>query len=171
VGQDEIDIVRLADITLVILVPGMGDDVQSIKAGIMEIADIFVINKADREGSERVEREIRAMQSLAPRNDHWTPPIIKTVASDGTGIPELAAAIGEYEGFLQSTDTGIKKRIQSWEQRLLEMLRDRVIQKVLAEHVAPNQIADYAKAIAGHQRDPYSLVDEIVGVLDVSKGA
>lgn len=171
VGQDEVDIVRLADITLVILVPGMGDDVQSIKAGIMEIADIFVINKADREGSERVEREIRAMQSLAPRNDHWTPPIIKTVASDGTGIPELATAIAEYEQFLQSTDTGSKKRIQSWEQRLVEMLRDRVIQKVLAEHVAPNQIADYAKAIAGHQRDPYSLVDEIVGVLDVSKGA
>jgi len=88
VGQDEIDIVRLADVTLVILVPGMGDDVQSIKAGIMEIADIFVINKADRDGADRVEREIRAMQSLAhPRTDNWTPPVLKTVAADGTGVP------------------------------------------------------------------------------------
>src|SRR5271168_3721258 len=89
VGQDEIDIVRLADVTIVVLVPGMGDDVQSIKAGIMEIADIFVINKADRDGAERVEREIRAMQTLAIRKDHWTPPIVKTVASDGSGIDEL----------------------------------------------------------------------------------
>jgi len=171
VGQDEVDIVRLADITLVILVPGMGDDVQSIKAGIMEIADIFIINKADREGSERVEREIRAMQSLASRNDHWTPPIVKTVASDGTGIPELAAAIAHYEEFLRKTDTGIKKRIQSWEQRLVEMLRDRVMQKVLTQHLGPEQVASYAKQIVEHQRDPYSLVDEIIGVLDVNKGA
>src|SRR5262249_32278012 len=80
VGQDEIDVVRVADITVVILVPGMGDDVQTIKAGIMEIADIFVINKSDREGAERVEREIRALQSLAIRADKWTPPIVKTVA-------------------------------------------------------------------------------------------
>ncbi|MBV8894331.1 MAG: methylmalonyl Co-A mutase-associated GTPase MeaB, partial [Acidobacteria bacterium] len=96
VGQDEVDIVRLADITIVILVPGMGDDVQSIKAGIMEIADIFVINKSDREGAERVEREIRALQSLATRSDNWTPPIVKTVASEGTGVAELAGAIAAY---------------------------------------------------------------------------
>ena len=89
VGQDEVDIVRLADVTIVVLVPGMGDDVQTIKAGIMEIADIFVINKADRDGAERVEREIRAMQSLAMRKDNWTPPIVKTVASNGSGIDEL----------------------------------------------------------------------------------
>ena len=87
VGQDEVDIVRLAEITVVMLVPGMGDDVQTIKAGIMEIADVFVINKSDREGAERVEREIRAMQSLSTRSDNWTPPIVKTVASDGTGRP------------------------------------------------------------------------------------
>ena len=101
VGQDEVDIVRLADVTIVILVPGMGDDVQTIKAGIMEIADIFVINKSDRDGAERVEREIRALQSLAVRSDHWTPPIVKTVASQGAGIAELAAAIRDYEAYLQ----------------------------------------------------------------------
>src|SRR5689334_14616336 len=101
VGQDEVDIVRLADITVVILVPGMGDDVQTIKAGIMEIADIFVINKSDREGAERVEREIRALQALATRQDGWTPPIVKTVASDGTGVAELANAVAGFEDFLQ----------------------------------------------------------------------
>src|ERR1700692_3870296 len=95
VGQDEVDIVRLADITIVILVPGMGDDVQTIKAGIMEIADIFVINKSDRDGAEHVEREIRSLQSLAIRSDGWTPPIVKTVASDGTGIEALAEAVGK----------------------------------------------------------------------------
>src|SRR5215475_11294685 len=92
VGQDEVDIVRVADVTVVILVPGMGDDVQSIKAGIMEIADVFAINKSDHEGAERVEREIRALQSLAIRTDKWTPPIIKTVATEGSGIDELANA-------------------------------------------------------------------------------
>src|SRR5262249_48665575 len=97
VGQDEVDIVRLADITVVILVPGMGDDVQTIKAGIREIADIFVINKSDREGAERVEEEIRAMQSLAMRDDRWSPPIVKTVASEGKGTEELAAAIAGYD--------------------------------------------------------------------------
>ena len=93
VGQDEVDIVRVADITVVILVPGMGDDVQSIKAGIMEIADIFVINKSDHDGAERVEKEIRALQSLAIRDDKWTPPIVKTVATNGTGIVEVKGAI------------------------------------------------------------------------------
>ncbi|MGC2321417.1 MAG: methylmalonyl Co-A mutase-associated GTPase MeaB [Terriglobales bacterium] len=109
VGQDEIDIVRLADVTIVILVPGMGDDVQTIKAGIMEIADIFVINKSDREGAERVEREIRAMQTLALRSDKWTPPIVKTVAVDGLGVPELVAAIGEYQEFLLKHDLVLSK--------------------------------------------------------------
>src|SRR3979490_2328191 len=101
VGQDEVDIVRLADVTIVILVPGMGDDVQTIKAGIMEIADIFVINKSDREGAERVEREILAMQTLATRGDGWTPPIVKTVASEGKGIAELGATIAKYENYLR----------------------------------------------------------------------
>src|SRR6185312_1367529 len=91
VGQDEIDIVRLAEVTIVILVPGMGDDVQSIKAGIMEIADIFVINKSDRDGADNVGKEIRLMQSLAMRGDNWQPSIVRTVATEGKGIPELAA--------------------------------------------------------------------------------
>src|SRR5262245_58177259 len=107
VGQDEVDIVRLADITVVILVPGMGDDVQSIKAVIMEIADIFVINKSDHTGADRVEKEIRTLQSLASRSDSWIPPVVKTVASEGKGIEELAQAIGQFEVHLQKENLAL----------------------------------------------------------------
>lgn len=163
VGQDEIDIVRLADITVVILVPGMGDDVQTIKAGIMEIADIFVINKSDREGADRVEREIRSMQSLAVRADKWTPSIVRTVASEGKGIAELAAAIVEYERYLEQKDLLLKKKITNWRERLVEMLRDSLLECLLSERLPEAEIARLAEEIAEHKRDPYSLAEEIVG--------
>jgi LAO/AO transport system kinase len=162
VGQDEIDIVRLADITVVILVPGMGDDVQTIKAGIMEIADIFVINKSDREGAERVEREIRALQSLAVRNDGWTPPIVKTVASEGKGIEELGAAVAEYENYLQTENRALKKSVENWQERLVEMLRDAMLEKARAQ-LGDGSIQRLAAEVAEHKRDPYSLIEEIAG--------
>jgi LAO/AO transport system kinase len=165
VGQDEVDIVRLADITVVILVPGMGDDVQTIKAGIMEIADIFVINKSDREGAERVEREIRAMQSLASRPDNWSPPIIKTVATEGAGTAELANAIAEYDAYLGKHHLLLKKRGRHWRDRLLEMLRDALLRRVVREQVGEPEITRYAAEVAEHKRDPYSLVEEIVASL------
>jgi LAO/AO transport system kinase len=161
VGQDEVDIVRLADITVVMLVPGMGDDVQTIKAGIMEIADIFVINKSDREGAERVEREIRAMQALAARKDHWTPPIIKTVASEGQGIAELAEAISQYESYLKEENLLLKRNVENWRERLVEMLRDAMLEKARAE-ITDGEMGRYAAEIAEHKRDPYSLVEKIV---------
>jgi LAO/AO transport system kinase len=162
VGQDEVDIVRLADVTVVILVPGMGDDVQMIKAGIMEIADIFVINKSDHEGTERVEREIRALQSLATRQDGWTPPIVKTVASEGTGIEQLAAAIADYETYLQEEGLVLKKSVQNWQQRLIEMLRDSMLEKA-REHLGDGTVARMAAEVAEHKRDPYTLIEEIAG--------
>ena len=160
VGQDEIDIVRLADITVVILVPGMGDDVQTIKAGIMEIADIFVINKSDREGAERVEREIRALQTLATRRDGWTPPIVKTVASEGKGVPELAAAVGEYESYLQKENRALKKSVENWQERLVEMLRDVMLEKARTQ-LGDGSMVRLAKDVAEHKRDPYTVVQEI----------
>jgi LAO/AO transport system kinase len=165
VGQDEVDIVRLADITIVILVPGMGDDVQTIKAGIMEIADIFVINKSDREGAEHVEREIRALQSLGGqhekgRHDGWTPPIVKTVASEGTGVRELAAAIAEYEAYLQKENRALKKSVENWQERLVEMLRDAMLEKA-REQLGDGNVARLAAEIAEHKRDPYTLVEEL----------
>jgi LAO/AO transport system kinase len=162
VGQDEVDIVRLADVTALILVPGMGDDVQTIKAGIMEIADVFIINKSDREGADRVEREIRAMQSLAMRKDSWTPPIVKTVATDGRGIPELAAAIANYQQYLQKQDLLLKKKISNWRERLKEMLRDALLDRLLSERFSGDDLARLAADVAEHKRDPYSLVEEVV---------
>lgn len=160
VGQDEVDIVRLADITVVILVPGMGDDVQTIKAGIMEIADIFVINKSDREGAERVEREIRALQTLAARQDGWTPPIVKTVATDATGVQELAKAIAGYEEFLHKENRALKKSVENWQERLIEMLRDAMLEKAL---VFMGDMKELASEVAEHRRDPYTVIEEIVG--------
>jgi len=164
VGQDEIDVVRLADVTIVILVPGMGDDVQTIKAGIMEIADIFVVNKSDRKGAEQVEREIRALQSLAGRSDGWTPPIIKTVASDGTGIANLVAAIADYEAYLQQENRLLEHKRHNWQERLLAMLRDALFERVHRQ-LADGTIARYAAEVAEHKRDPYTLVEEMVGKL------
>ena len=162
VGQDEVEIVRLADITVVILVPGMGDDVQTIKAGIMEIADIFVINKSDREGAERVEREIRALQSLAIRHDGWTPPIVKTVASEGKGVQELAATITGYENYLQKENRALKKSVENWQERLVEMLRDAMLERARAQ-LGDGSLTKLAAEVAEHKRDPYSLIEEIAG--------
>lgn len=104
VGQAEVEIAGLADVTVVVLVPGMGDDVQAIKSGIMEIADIFVINKADHPGVERVEDEIRGMLSLGHRPDGWVPPVVRTVATEGTGVDKLLEAVWRYR------ETGLAKR-------------------------------------------------------------
>ncbi|HEY8671138.1 MAG TPA: methylmalonyl Co-A mutase-associated GTPase MeaB [Terriglobales bacterium] len=165
VGQDEVDIVRVADITIVILVPGMGDDVQSIKAGIMEIADIFVINKSDHEGAERVEREIRALQSLAMRGDNWTPPIVKTVATTATGISDLAASVTAYEQHMGKSRLLSRRRVQNWEARLLEMLRDTLLEKARAT-MADGELSRLASEIAEHKRDPYSVVEELVAKMN-----
>jgi LAO/AO transport system kinase len=160
VGQDEVDIVRVADITVVILVPGMGDDLQSIKAGIMEIADVFVINKSDHDGAERVEKEIRALQSLAQRSDKWTPPIVKTVATEGKGTAELGAAINAYQDFLRSRGLLKSRRAEHWQLRLIEMLRDSLLEKARAA-ISDGDLSRYAAEIAEYKRDPYSVIEEI----------
>ncbi|HVI09399.1 MAG TPA: methylmalonyl Co-A mutase-associated GTPase MeaB [Candidatus Binatia bacterium] len=162
VGQDEIDIVRLADVTVVILVPGMGDDVQTIKAGIMEIADIFVINKSDRDGAEHVEKEIRALQSLALRRDGWTPPVVKTIASQGVGIEELATAIADYQAFLGKENLALSKRVENWQERLVEMLRDTLLERARTR-LSDGHLARLAAEVAEHKRDPYTLIEEIAG--------
>ena len=144
VGQDEVDIVTLADVTVVVLVPGMGDDVQTIKAGIMEIADVFVINKSDRDGADRVEREIRAMQSLAMRHDNWTPPIVKTVATDGTGIPEVLQAIESLSLTSSTSELGQQRRVANWRKRITEMLRDALFERVVKEYLGNGEADRFA---------------------------
>jgi LAO/AO transport system kinase len=164
VGQDEIDIVRLADVTLVMLVPGMGDDVQSIKAGIMEIANIFVVNKSDREGADRVEREIRSMQSLTSKHgaNDWIPPVMRTVASEGTGVLELLAAVTRYEEYLQLHQLLISKRAENWRIRLLEMLRQQFVERGIGDRLGREALNQHACAVAEHREDPYVLVPRLM---------
>jgi LAO/AO transport system kinase len=151
VGQDEVEIAHLADVTVVVLVPGMGDDVQAIKAGIMEIADVFVINKSDQPGADRLQREIKAIQSLAVRKDGWTPPIVWTVASEGQGIGETLAAIRSY-----LERGGRKDRVvDTWRLRLREMLRERVLEKF-----AEKDFESAAREVADRRKDPYTIVDD-----------
>ena len=165
VGQDEVDVVRVADITVVILFSGMGDDVQTMKAGIMEIADIFVINKSDHEGSERVEKEIRALQSLAIRNDGWVPPVVKTVATNGAGVQDLVETIKEYQEYLTSKDLLRRRRAQNWETRLIEMLRDALLEKARTR-LSAEELSRVSAEIAEQKRDPYSIVEQLVGRLN-----
>ena len=160
VGQDEIDIVRLADVTAVILVPGMGDDVQTIKAGIMEIADIFVINKSDHDGAEQVEKEIRALESLALRPDAWTPTIVRTVATRGEGIDKLEEAAFDYETHLRQRGWLERHRTENWELRLVQMLRDRLLELVRTT-ISDGDLRVFAEQIAERRRDPYSVIEEV----------
>jgi LAO/AO transport system kinase len=111
-----------------------------------------------------VEREIRALQSLASRNDHWVPPIVKTVASEGTGIGDLVTAIAEYEAYLQKENLVLQHSIENWQERLIEMLRDALLEKA-REQMEDGNVARYAAEVAEHKRDPYTLVEEIVGKL------
>ncbi|OLE52510.1 MAG: GTPase [Acidobacteria bacterium 13_1_20CM_3_53_8] len=162
VGQDEVEIVKAADVSIVVLVPGMGDDIQAIKAGIMEIGDVFVINKADREGVLRTEKELEALLSLAARQDKWNPPIVKTIATENKGIEDLAAAIARYQEFLKEAGAGQERRqaIARW--RILELLRERLLARTLGADSASDTLDRLSEEVAAKQRDPYSAVEEIL---------
>jgi LAO/AO transport system kinase len=161
VGQDEVDIVRTADVSVLILVPGTGDDVQALKAGIMEIADIFVINKADREGADRMVTAVEsnlALQSFAA--GEWRPPILKTSATTGQGVPELWAAI---ERFRAHTELARERRVRARSEfRLRELLTHQFLQHLEGEVLAPGELDAILSRIASRTLDPYSAAAEIL---------
>jgi len=163
VGQDEVEVARLADATVLLLVPGMGDDVQTFKAGVMEIADLFVINKADRPGADRVEQEITSLLSIANRNDLWQPPILKTVATSGEGISSMREAIERFRHFAETHTLDKTRRREKWRARLLAMLRQRLFEKALAERLQNGTIELYLDQVVERRRDPHSVVEELVG--------
>ncbi len=161
VGQDEVEIVKAADVSVVVLVPGMGDDIQAIKAGIMEIGDVFVINKADREGVLRTEKELEALLSLAHRPDFWNPPIVKTIATESKGIEDLSKAIESYNEFLETSDNLVRRKaIAKW--RLLELLQEKLLADVLKENGTGEKLDKLALEIAEKKTNPYSAVEEIL---------
>ena len=162
VGQDEVDIVKLADVSVVLLVPGMGDDVQALKAGIMEIGDIFVINKCDRPGVEKMERAVLAMLSLAHRSDGWQPLVVKTIATEGRGIDELMEGIQRYHLFFQGSADRLEKKRAVARERLITLLEERLV-KATVQHVFPNgELNKVVEQIANRQQDPYSVVDQVI---------
>ncbi len=159
VGQDEVEIAKTAHITLVLLVPGMGDDVQSMKAGIMEIADIFVINKADHPGAGRMEAELAALLSLNDKVDDWRPPVIRTVASAGTGIEECAGAIEDFRLWQRSSVRRQDRLIEIHSARLVELARSLVLRRLLAGEGSAGRLEALAKQVAKRELDPYSAAE------------
>jgi LAO/AO transport system kinase len=161
VGQDEVEIVKTADVSVVVLVPGMGDDIQAIKAGIMEIGDVFVINKADREGVLRTRKELEALLSLAHRPDMWNPPIVPTVATENKGIEDLVAAIDSYFEF-QKQEQGLERKTAIARWRLTELLQDRLLADVMNRNGTEAKLDKLAVDIAQKTIDPYSAVEELL---------
>ena len=162
VGQDEIDIVRLADCVLVVLVPGLGDDIQNMKAGLMEIGDIFVLNKADREGADRLEQQLLAMLSLVLPPDGWQPPVIRTVATENKGIAELAAAVKQFEKHFETSGERKRKHLEHWEKRLVELLESRLLERALDGPEGRARLTELAGEVAERKKDPFTAVNEIL---------
>jgi LAO/AO transport system kinase len=162
VGQDEVEIVKAADVSVVVLVPGMGDDIQAIKAGIMEIGDVFVINKADRDGVYATEKELESLLSLASRDDQWDPPIVKTIATENSGISDLANAIARFtETQRDGKTSGTRRRaIARW--RIVELLRERLLADAIGSQTSSAALERLADEVATRRRDPYSAVDELI---------
>jgi LAO/AO transport system kinase len=171
VGQDEIEIVRLADCVVVVLVPGLGDDIQNMKAGLMEIGDIFVLNKCDREGADRLEEQLHAMLSMAmPKVDRssvsdengWHPPVVRTVATENKGIEKLAEAIARFRTHFESSGARAKKHTEHWRNRLVELIESRILERVLNAAGGEAALNQLAADVAGRLKDPFSAVNEIL---------
>lgn len=161
VGQDEVEIARLADITLVVLVPGMGDDVQSLKAGVMEIADLYVVNKADRDGADRVEQEIRAMQSLSGAAGERAAPVVRTVATTGDGIDALVEEMARAEAWLREGDRLAERRTRHWRRRLDAMLRAELMRRARRNGLNEAELEAHARRIAQGEEDPWVLAEKL----------
>jgi LAO/AO transport system kinase len=163
VGQDEVDIVRLAHTTLVVMVPGMGDDIQAIKAGILEIGDLFVVNKADRDGAERTERELMFMLEMnSYGEDAWRPPVMKTEAQRGTGVEELVDMVEAHHTWLRQSGE-MDHLLRDKHATLFQMLlKDRLFAEVWGPLHRSGAFDELLTAIIARTSDPYSAVEGIL---------
>jgi LAO/AO transport system kinase len=169
VGQDEVDIFKTADTSVLVLMPGAGDDIQSIKAGIMEIADIFVVNKADRDGADGLVTSIRQMLDMNPKPAPWRPPIVKTAATHNEGIVELFSAIEEHRRFLAdsgSLEARRKERLRAEIIRLVERRISKIIQSQIKQN---GRFEELVEKVVAREDDPYSCTERIVGPLEENK--
>jgi LAO/AO transport system kinase len=162
VGQSEVDVIKAADTTIVVLVPGLGDDIQAIKAGILEIADIFAINKADREGVERLNTEIEMMLELNQTRVDWRPPVKRTVASLGEGLTELLVAVEEHISYLQKSDQLSMRRTKRTQNELMALLDEQIGRYILKNITSSGEFTAVVAAVERRERDPYSVVANLL---------
>ncbi|MFB3817292.1 MAG: methylmalonyl Co-A mutase-associated GTPase MeaB [Candidatus Methylomirabilales bacterium] len=162
VGQDEIEVVRAAHTTLVVAVPGLGDEIQAIKAGIMEIGDLFVVNKADRDGADRTAMEIETMLRLGGAEEDWEPPVLKSVASRGEGIPELLEALLRHERYLREAGRDRDKRRHRSQAVFWGLLHDRMATRILERVADGDGLDGLIDRIASRETDPYSAVEQVL---------
>jgi LAO/AO transport system kinase len=163
VGQDEVDIIRTADVSVVTLVPGTGDDVQALKAGIMEIADIFVVNKADREGADRLVSAIESNLTLQTFGaNEWRPPILKTIATNGTGVAELVDAIWSFRRHSEATQSARRQKRSAF--RLRELVAKRFMNHLERGVLKPGELEAMVERVAAREIDPYTAADELLAL-------
>jgi LAO/AO transport system kinase len=162
VGQAEVDIVKRADTTMVVLVPGLGDDIQAIKAGILEIGDIFTINKADRDGAERLNIELEMMLDLNQATVDWRPPVKRTVASRSEGISDLIATIDEHMTFLNDSGQLLKRRRERTKNELLAMLNEQIGRYILKNVSDSGELDQMVAGIEQRTDDPYTVVNKVL---------
>jgi LAO/AO transport system kinase len=162
VGQGEIEVVRLADCTLVVLVPGMGDDVQSLKAGLMEIADIFVLNKSDHPDAGRFEQQLSAILQLVPERHGWRPPVVRTVATQDAGIAELAREISRFHEHEGKGKDRRARELAYWKEWMMRLLETRLLERALGARPASDEFERVAADVAARKKDPYTAVNEIL---------
>jgi LAO/AO transport system kinase len=143
-------------------VPGMGDDVQSLKAGLMEIGDIFVLNKSDREGAGRFEQQLRAILQIVPERDGWKAPVVRTIATENKGIAELGEQIELFRKHFDQADERRAREIAHWKEWLLRLLESRLMERVVGEHMNEAQFEKLAAEVASRKKDPYAAVNEIL---------
>lgn len=172
VGQDEVDIMRVAHSVVVVSVPGLGDDVQAMKAGLLEAADLHVVNKADRPDARRTMTELRAMLRLdrAREPSQWRPPVLETVAIDGTGVAELADDLAKHHAWLVASGELERRRTATAANRITTAARDLLLSK-LAHPKAAHLTATFARQVADHQMDPHTAAERIIAALDNEQDA
>lgn len=163
VGQSEVDIVKNADTTLVVLVPGLGDDIQAIKAGILEIGDVFTINKCDRDGADRLNVEIEMMLDLNMEEVAWRPPIKRTIASRDEGIADVIEAMEEHREYLVESGELQKRRHERTLNEMIEMIKEQISRHVMGTIIQSGEFDNYVEQVYERKVDPYTVVESIVG--------
>ena len=161
VGQEEVEVVRVADTVCLVTVPGLGDDIQAIKAGVLEIADVLVVNKADRPGADETARDLGQMLTLGKLRTAWKPPIVRTVAATGDGVPELVAAIGKHEAWAEESGERERRRRDAARAAIEDVLREALVRR-LRDRVGDDRVERAVARVADRAQDPYAAVEELL---------